>query len=449
LYAGLHFLYYGFEVIVFFSVLRPGRFLLIFSLLVFSCSSTPLPSGVKGQADGLVNIPEDFFGMVHAGNSQTEGEYFLLDEMGVKWILKTFYWNSIERTKGTFYFSQYDDFVDAAQPQGKKIVAVLGYEAQWLYPEGKSKRYISKENIESFLKYVEETVKHFHERVDVWEIWNEPNLNFWEGSSGEFFELTKFAAGKIRDMDNEAYILGGVFWRAPKKFIKNMYRSGAMEYLDALAFHPYAINPSGSARVYDRFLKVLSEINYSQPVWITEVGYPTAGWYPTRVSLEEFPSHVVKTITGAAVRGARALLWYELLDSYNKGKAPPNAVDSEKFFGLVYPDYERKGGAWAYELCARFLPGSVYSPGFLSRENIPKHIVTFCFLSGTSGNNTLIIWNDSNYTQKLTLHLPSSALLYDISHGQSTSIQADAFIHVGKKPLVITWQGMGQPLLSK
>ena len=417
--------------------------LVIFLIIVFSfsCSSTPLPRG------GSVTVPEDFFGIVHAGETRTPEEYQLLNEMGVTWVLRTFYWNTVENEQGKFDFAGYDDYVGTAIREGKKVLAVLGYEADWLYPPGKSKKYISPENIPLFLNYVEETVRHFGGRVDAWEIWNEPNLMFWKGKDKEFFELTRLAAERIRETDPDAYILGGIFWRTPKSFIKKMHKAGAMENLDGLAFHPYAVNPRGSMKVHDKFLDVLSQINYTGPVWITEMGYPTAGWYPTKASPEEFPAYIVKTMTGSAARGARVLLWYELFDSYNKDEVPPKTRDSEKFFGLLYPNYERKDGAWAYELCARFLPGSRLANDILQRENIPSNVISFCFMDGAAGNNTLILWNDKNRIQNAVLSLASPALLHDASTGQSQSLAAEASLEIGNMPLIITWEGTAAPRL--
>jgi hypothetical protein len=79
---------------------------LCFAFPLLSCASTPLPPSVP------VDIPGDFFGMVHAGNTETSEEYALLDEMGVEWILYTFYWYRIEREKGQFDFSHYDSYVE-------------------------------------------------------------------------------------------------------------------------------------------------------------------------------------------------------------------------------------------------------------------------------------------------------------------------------------------------
>jgi hypothetical protein len=414
-------------------------------MFIVSCSSTPLSSG------GQVTIPEDFFGIVHAARTQKPEEDKLLDQMGCKWVLNTFYWDDIETEKDVFDFNNYDIYVDYAKEHGKKIIGVLGYSADYLYPKGKTKKYISPENMPLFLRFVEETVRRYKDCVDVWSIWNEPNIIFWKGSDKEFFNLTKLTAKKIRETDPNVYIIGGAFWRSPAGFIKKMHNSGAIEELDALAFHPYGVNPSGSMKVYDNFTKTLSEINYSGPVWVTEVGYPTGGWYPSKVSQNKFPAYIVKTITGAAVRGARVLLWYHMFDSLDAGKKNMN---SEKYFGLVYKDYSRKAGSWAYELCARFLPGSRYIPELPQRENIPSNIVSFCFLDGISGNNTqdtntLILWNDKKHVQKIELNLSASALLHDISTGQNTPLPVDASVDVGNNPLIITWQGTEIPRISK
>jgi len=409
-------------------------------MFAFSCSSTPLPSG------GQVTIPEDFFGVVHAARTINPKEEKLLDEMKCTWILNTFYWHRIEPEKDVFNFSSYDLFVGYVKKQNKKIVGVLGYGTEYSYPEGKTKFYISQKMMPSFLHFVEETVRRYKGQVDVWSIWNEPNISFWSGTDDEFYELTKLTAERIRKTDPNAYIIGGVFLRSPAKFIKKMHEAGGIKDLDALAFHPYAVNPSGSMNVYDKFTKILSNINYSGPVWITEMGYPTGGWYPTKVSLNKYPSYIVKTITGAAARGARALLWYEMADGVDKGKI---SLNSENHFGLVHKNFERKAGYWAYELCARFLPGSRYIPELPKRENIPSNIVSFYFLNDITGNNTLILWNDKKSIKKIDLNLASTALLHDISTGQNTPLPANASVNITDKPLIITWQGTDIPHITK
>ena len=418
---------------------------LLFSLFLCSCSSTRYP-----QQGRTGNVPEDFFGMVHAGHKLTPEEYRLIDDMGVRWTRGSRDWSRIEKEKGNFDFSGYESQIDSACKAGLKIVVTLAYSNPWLYPEGKSKRYISPENIPHFLNYVEEMVNHFRGRVDVWNVWNEPNLKkFWNGPNKDYYELSRQTVQKIRELDPDAYILGGSFLRVPRRFIKKMYRAGGMENLDGLSFHPYALNPAGSMRLTDKFFRIMSDINFTGDVWIDEIGHPTGGRYPHRVSLEGLPSHVVKSMTGAATRNINALLWYQLFDTYNKDKVPPEKMkDSERFFGLVYPDYTRKSGGWAYELCARYLPGSRYAPDFLQREKISSSIISFCFLDGKSGNNTLVLWNDRKRPKKAKLSLDAPSVLYDITTGKGQSLTGETVLKIGKQPMIITWQGEDVPRLA-
>jgi hypothetical protein len=387
--------------------------------------------------------------MVHAGNTGAPEEYALLDEMGVEWILATFYWSGIEQERGRFDFSNNDFYVDKGREAGKKIVAVLAYDVPWLYPDGKQRRYIAPENIPLFLDFVEKTVDHFRGRVDAWEIWNEPNFMFWKGSDREFFELAKLTARKIRETDLHANILGGAFWRVPKGFIRGMFKAGAFENVDGLAFHPYALNPGSAVKLYDSFSSVLSEFNYSGSLWVTEAGYPTGGWYPNSVSEDEQPAYIVKTITGIAARGARALLWYQLFDPYNKGESP-KPRDSEAYFGLLYPDYNRKKGFYAYSLCARYLAGKEYRPGLIEKTNVPKTLIVFYF-AGKEGNNTLILWNDKKSTIKIHISLGNAGLLHDVSTGENAVIQGETELDIGYMPIIITWndeEAYGVPQIS-
>jgi len=412
----------------------------LLNAVILSCSTTPMSDS------GTVEIPNDFLGIVHAGRSNSVKEYQLIDQLGADWVLTTFYWSSIESERGNFNYSSYDEYVDFARTQDKKVIAVLAYSTDWV----NEKRYISNANIVHFLNYVEKTVTHFKGRVDVWQIWNEPNFSFWKGSNKDFFELSKQAAAKIRETDPDAFIIGGGLWRTPKGFILGMHKAGAFENLDAVSFHPYAVTPRGSTKLHDDFIKLRDKTGFTGETWITEVGYPTSGWYPTKVSLENFSSYIIKTIVPASVRGARTLFWYELFDKYNRGEEIKKS-ESEYFFGLVYPDYSWKDGAWAFSLCGKYLPGSRYMPELPKRDSIPSSIVSFYFSEGLSGYNTLVLWNDRNSSFKVKLSLSSPFNMHDISSDNVTVMHDESILEITDKPVFITWQGSSSfmPIISK
>jgi len=410
---------------------------LFFFVVSISCSTTHKTSSNK------VAIPPDFLGIV-AGMAIEE--YPLLNVMRPVWVRKVFNWNQIERQKDNFDFSFFDDFVNNAKANEKKILAGLAYSTPWIN-NGKNIDYISRDDFKYFINYVEVTVKRYKGKVDAWEIWNEPNWLFWKGTDKEFFELSRLTANKIREIDPDAYIVGGSFQRLPHNFIINMNKAGALENLNALSFHPYDVNPKASTRLLDDFFKLASKINFKGDIWISEMGYPTSGWYPSMVSLKNLPSYVIKTIAPAAARGTRVFIWYDFKDSYKLGEYP-NTFDSERYFGLVYADFTRKSGAWAYELCARYLPGTQYNPELPLKEGIKSNIVTLCFTGNESDTNTLIIWNEVNNKQKIKVAIPTAITIHDISSADNYSLSDEAILETSDKPIFITWQGSSIPRIS-
>ncbi|GHT78957.1 hypothetical protein FACS1894130_06520 [Spirochaetia bacterium] len=414
---------------------KPAAFnvaVLFFLLLLVSCTTTPMPPG------NPVTVPLDFAGMVHAGRTETPEEYALLDEMNIAWIANTFYWSSIEPQRDRWNFSRYDSFVDGGKQAEKKILAVLAYDTGWLYSNGKTQKYIAPENIPLFLTFVENTVSRYCGKVDAWEIWNEPNGVFWQGSRKEFFELTKATARKIREVDPDAVILAGAFWRVPESYVRGMFESGAMEQVNAIAFHPYAVNPRGAVKLYDKLVNTLSRYNYTGDIWVTEAGYPTGGWYPNKTTEKNLPAYVVKTLTGLAARGARTVFWYELFDSYNRGQAP-RGLDSENFFGLAYPDFSKKKGVAAYALCAETLAGLEYHAELPERVGLPDSLVSFYF-RGKDNQNTLVLWNDRNSVLSIQVSFPGTGQLYDVVSGAGTAVSGEAAFKLGAMPRLLIWQ---------
>jgi hypothetical protein len=154
------------------------------------------------------------------------------------------------------------------------------------------------------------------------------------------------------------------------------------------------------------------------------------------VSEKEFPGHVVKTLAGLAARGARLVNWYELYDSYNRGKEV-SRLNSESFFGLAYPDYSRKAAFAAFALCSRYIAGMDYRPDLLSREGLPAS-TTALFFHGANGENTLILWENRKRTVQLAL--PGTGhQLHNITSGGSQPLPETTELSLDSAPRIITW----------
>ncbi|MDR1278234.1 MAG: hypothetical protein LBK02_05745 [Treponema sp.] len=384
-------------------------------------------------------IPEDYFGMSPGGGEgPADREYALLDELGAVWLRKTFNWNKFEPEMGVWDYSEHDEFVEASNAAGKKVIAILAYDTYWIHGGSKRRWFITPEQLPYYLRYVETLVRRYKGKIGAWEIWNEPNWIFWKGKKADFYVLARAAAEKIREIDPEAKIVAGSFNRVPGSFIRGLFRAGAMEQADSISFHPYDISPQGSVWLYDRFKKSLASQGYTGEIWVTEVGYPTGGWYPTRVREARFPAYIVKTLAGLAVRGAGLCCWYELFDAYNRDENH-SPHDSEHFFGLVYPDYSPKKGAAAYALCSRYIAGYEYRPEFPERDRVPAPVESLYF-RGKDKRHTLILWNRGIFPVRLGISLPGTGQrLYDIVSGDGQDMAEHTELLIGDNPRIITW----------
>jgi len=384
------------------------------------------------------SIPPDAFGMAHAGGRFTEKENRLLDNMGVSWIRSTFRWDSIQKRTKQWDFTRWDRYVENAERAGKKVLAVLAYDVPWIYgkEEKEARRHIEPEKIPYFLQYVEGVVRRYKGRIHAYEIWNEPNWLFWKGPDEDFFQLAAAAARRIKEVDPHSYLVVGSFWRVPKGFIRGMFRAGAFQYADAVSFHPYALTPEGVVALYDELKVELQEVGFKGDIWVTEIGYPTRGWYLSRVPEEQKPSYVIKTLAGLLVRGARVVFWYELFDKYPKGMAP-SALDSELYFGLNYPDFKPKKGAAAYTLLATLLAGATYKPDLVKVSPELQHTLEILPFLGPDGQKVLLLWSKTGEKVYLRVSPLKGLFQVDIATGDRKQIPPEEYFTVGEEVIFL------------
>jgi hypothetical protein len=398
------------------------------------------PAG-GGNTGGEVLVPKDVAGVNHSGYfGAPDTEYALLDEMGVSWVHRDFSWESVERSDDSWNFSAFDEYVKEANARSKKVLGMLLYDASWVHGiSGGKKRSISAAEIPYFVDYAKKTVERYNGKnsfgkVDGWCIWNEPNIErFWLGSPEEFSALTAAAARALKtEIDSGgAVILGGVFnTYVDDRWIQSIFESGAMEFCDGIAFHPYSFTAAGTRAVFNAFREKAAPYGFAGKIWINEIGYPSVDFpasyniirYGTETPEPLMPEAAVKTFASLAAEGAKMVMWYHLFDGLRRTNGDP-----EDWFGLVRPGPEgliKKGGYWGYALCAKYLAGMTYKPGAFPHDGIED--VDFYYFEDRK-KHTLIIWNNSYVSSKplsLTI-MGKNRLIHNVSTGGSTHITSD------------------------
>ena len=174
--------------------------------------------------------------------------------------------------------------------------------------------------------------------------------------------------------------------------------------------------------------------------WISEMGYPTGGRYPTRVSEDNLPAKVVKTLVYGLAKNIRVITWYHLFDEEKRKKS-----DSEAFFGLAIKDkeYSYKKGAYAYRAIARNI-----SHSSLMNQDIKCNIhgLQYYNFRQDNGNNLLVLWS-KNRRRKINLSVPSGECVqWSISGPDKKTLSGSPmYFEIGKEPVVLTFSNKEKP----
>ena len=220
--------------------------------------------------------------MQNTPSAKSLEELIVLKQAGVKWIRTDCVWDSLETSRGDYsqIAIQLDSTINNAKSLGLNVLLVIAYN-NGLY-NNDTYALDSPEEHEGYKNFCAAVASHFKGRVDAYEIWNE--WNYGVGSSAEdtrlYTEALKTGYNAVKGADAGAIVIGGVTSGADYRFVENMMKNGAGDYMDAVSVHPYSQGTSpeaaGSIAACERIYDMVASYGKNIPLWITEIGWPTA-----------------------------------------------------------------------------------------------------------------------------------------------------------------------------
>jgi hypothetical protein len=235
---------------------------------VQACWLAPVPAREDARLQ-----PDSPFGMgIYLGRYNLEQMQDIARkarDAGAKWSREGLSWSRIEPRPGEFHWDYYDGLLDCATRNGISIYGLLSGWAPW------AKAYTS-EGVDQYVAFLKQVVAHYRGRIHHWEIWNEPNIFFWQGPKELYAELLKRSYAAVKEVDPTAQVLGISTSGIDFKFIAQMLELGAP--FDVLTIHPYRKQLDDVRFIAD--LKKASEQvklpdGTTRPVWLTEMGWTT------------------------------------------------------------------------------------------------------------------------------------------------------------------------------
>jgi len=152
--------------------------LLFIGFLIFLSSSQQAQNGCS------LHGVQTHFGQFYRADMDSVNMVKMLDSIqaaGIKVIRDECYWADVESTRGVFNFpSSIDNYINAANQRGIKIIMILDYNNP-LYAPHAGSGVITDSNRTAFALYCQKVVERYSPLgVKVYEIWNEPNIPmFW------------------------------------------------------------------------------------------------------------------------------------------------------------------------------------------------------------------------------------------------------------------------------
>lgn len=238
---------------------------------------------------------DSVFGMNHA-----YGWPFLLQlakKAGVTWWRDwSVKWHEVEPAKGQFDFSRTDRQIDRVLDEGLNLEVMFPFPScDWTTTADMAAirkaepdryrhqvmRYACAPNSEQdFCDYVTRSVQHYADRVQYYQVFNEPVYTHYSLPHRLGYEVEdyvhwlKIASEAIRSRRSDAMVVGGMGIWASSRWTHDFVQAGGLDYVDILDLHSYPVTADPESYEPDiaELARMMKQRNQVRPMWLTEFG---------------------------------------------------------------------------------------------------------------------------------------------------------------------------------
>ena len=397
----------------FFTLFLPAVWL----LCTFSCEAEPKWPDVADPLSGMgINI--------HFTEAKP-GELEMLALAGFRWVRMDLTWAKTEKMPGIYDFSAYDKLLASLDRFHIRALLILDY-TNILYDDNLP-TYTAKGRT-AFARWAVAAVTHFKNRGVIWEIWNEPNGNwFWKPhvNADNYAKLALVVSQAIRQAAPDELIMGPALFGADLNFMEVSAQKGVVPYWSGITIHPYRrTGPESYGSDYNQIQQLIKK--YASPnqqigVICGESGFSTA-WQGIDDSTQG--KYLARLFLFDVMSGSPLTIWY---DWHDDGKDPH---DQESNFGIVHFDY-RPGVTQAYDPKLAYKAALTYShelAGFRFKERLKTASANDFVLSFTKdAAKCLVAWTTSPTSHETKIPAPNGVYtVTDYDGNKETDIRSSS-----------------------
>lgn len=451
---------------------------LLFSLLFFSvlfsidiaegdAQARPTPVADNTTYTGRQFVRSERLGITFINSAQLESDderYQNALLLGAGWTRWPLYWNAVQVTPDTWDWSAYDQLVIDDVRYGLNINAILldrpSFFAegdiiaglnQPIFADGTDApgqgKTLNPEN--PWVNFVYQAVQRYKpggvlaqqqgwtngEGVDIWEVWNEPDLpQFWRGGIPNYARLLKTAYIAAHHADPTAKVMfGGLLFPTEDNWLARVlaiYENDPLArsnnwYMDAVAVHSYSYPwRTGWLTLFAR--QTLIAYGLDKPIFVNETGISVWDDYPGPVWAVEPEQHIrlgtseqqawyfIQSTVYGWSEGASVVYFHQLYDDCGDQAAgtdfPPNNGDlcstGQACFGDAFGIYRNQSSSICFSqhpnpgtarpvATAYRLMATVFGQAeFTYVDDVRRDGLTiFEFERPASNERILVIWN--------------------------------------------------------
>jgi hypothetical protein len=323
-------------------------FIIIFSFIIFKFTIYN-----KIKYNDLIEKSQFSIGVnIHFIKPNIE-EVSKLNKAGFKIVRRDLSWGNIEKKKGIYNFSDYDKLVKIMDKNNIKILFILDY-SNTLYDNGISP--YSEEGRKAFANFAKQAVEHYKGKQIIWEIWNEPNTEFWKPKP-DAYDYSKLAIetiNAIKSNDKNAFVIAPALSGFDYSYLNSLGEFGLFKYINAISIHPYRQNnPETVIEDYKKLKVLINKYSYNKNIEIFsgEWGYSTS-W--KNMNDMKQAQYCIREYLINIMSKVNVSIWYDWRDDGD------NKNNQEHNFGTLYNDLTPKPTYYAIKTMNATLNGYNY-----------------------------------------------------------------------------------------
>ena len=319
--------------------------------------------------------PGTLFGLAFgAGRDNTdENSALVADWLGLDIVRLHLPWSHMEPKPGEFQWDDVDKVIGQYEAHGIQIQALFSGTPAWALKDKEAgaaarergeKTESRAPDPQAWETFTGQYAARFRGRVAYYEIWNEPDLEFWTGTDDEYLELLRGAYRAIKAADPRAVVMTGGFAGGGqtdrlKPAILERTLTEARDSFDVIAYHRHGFFKDFAKEIQEKLLSLRERTgNAAKPLYFTETAMDS------RKGLRHQAETLVKKISFTSSLGAIAHTWFNLHD------ASTGSLKSGYSYGLLSSDGEPKTSFAAYNTLTGLLRGKTPMARLATAEGV-------------------------------------------------------------------------------